>query len=60
MPVPRCESCAHWTERLDVRLASGGRAGECTARNGPWSDCNDYTILTSSGFGCVMHEAKSA
>ena len=57
MPVPRCGSCALWKPRPDDRYV-GVEAGECTAEGGPWSDCNDYTILTAETFGCVQWKER--
>ncbi len=52
---PQCETCAHWQLR-EGYLADGSDFGECTSENSPWSDCNDYTILTVYNFGCIFWE----
>lgn len=53
MPVPRCDSCRHWQLDLNYKEPSG----RCDAAK-VWSDCGDYTIMTSRDFGCVQWEAK--
>ncbi len=53
MPVPRCDTCAHWTLRPEYVEPHGA----CTAEE-IGSDCNDYTIIVPADFGCVQWKSK--
>ena len=51
MPVPRCETCAHWT-RFEIETA-----GECEMVKIPTAPaCGD--IETREDFGCVKWSAR--
>ena len=57
MEVPRCETCKYWQKDHSYEEPSG----ICLRQESYgkiWSDCGDYTIMTSGDFGCVQYEAK--
>lgn len=52
MPVPRCETCAHWSEFRNV-----DGEGECKKMQMPTSG-GVYYLQTTADFGCVQWKAR--
>jgi hypothetical protein len=56
MPVPRCETCAHWTQREHDKTT--GICGlDVTPSHKMWPDMYD-NIVTTEDFGCVQWKKK--
>jgi len=51
MPVPRCDTCTHWTSRVKY-------FGWCGMKRVKLDTQPGATLLTASDFGCVQWERK--
>ncbi len=56
MPVPRCETCAHW-ERAEYPRPGVHPAGRCLNKV-VWHQYDKADIFTFEDFGCVQWKAK--